>query len=245
MNEKTQSYGKLCSLFYDATKAYAPQAEIEFYSRFIRQYPGRVLEAMSGSGRLQIPLIQQGFVVDGVDNSPSMLAHCRERCNSLGIKAHIYEQALEELALPHHYTTITIAVGSFQLINDSKVALQALKKLHSHLVKGGRLLLDIFTPDIEQPERSVRYAQLDQKTRIRLTTRHSFDFETKNALSFCLYELLVNGLVQEQENELMEIIWYSDEEWHALLTQAGFTLLAFHDTTFRASGPSRVIEAQA
>ena len=38
------SYGRLCSLFYDATKQYAPTAEVDFYAKFMRP-GGRVLEA--------------------------------------------------------------------------------------------------------------------------------------------------------------------------------------------------------
>lgn len=245
MNNIPTAYGSLCSLFYDATKAYAPQTEVDFYSHFINKQPGRVLEAMSGSGRLQIPLIQKGFIVDGVDNSTSMIARFKERCAQLRITADIYEQSLEELLLPHKYSIVTIAVGSFQLIIEHEAALKALKNLHKHMTTNGTVLIDIFTPDIQQPERSVRFAQIDHRTKIRLTTRHIFDIEKQQADSFFLYELLVNGLVQAQENELIQVVWKTDEQWRELLNQAGFTIRAFHDVMFRISGPSRVIEAQA
>ena len=49
-NDKIQAYGELCSLFYDATEKYASESEIDFFASKIAQYPGRALEAMSGSG---------------------------------------------------------------------------------------------------------------------------------------------------------------------------------------------------
>src|SRR3990167_9087512 len=54
-----QAYGQLCSQFYDATEKYASDQEVDFFTSCIEQHPGRVLEAMSGSGRLQIPLIRR------------------------------------------------------------------------------------------------------------------------------------------------------------------------------------------
>lgn len=240
-----QAYGELCSLFYDAFKNYAPGPEVNFFASFIEQHPGRVLEAMSGSGRLQIPLIQRGYVVDGVDNSSAMLARCHQRCASLGLRPEIYEQSLENLALPHKYSTIIIAVGSLQLITDRDLILKALKNLNTHIFPGGNLLIDIFVPDITIDESSVSIVRLDEYRIIRLTKRHMFDVEKKMADTFCLYELIVDGIVRQQENELIEVVWRSDNEWQELLFEAGFELIRIYDETFRKSGPSRVIHAKA
>ena len=93
-----QAYGKLCGLFYDATEKYASEDEVNFFASFVELYPGRVLEAMSGSGRLQIPLMQRGYVVDGVDHSYAMLARCRQRCAKLEFTMpQLYEQSLENM----------------------------------------------------------------------------------------------------------------------------------------------------
>jgi len=245
MNIKPTIYGTLCSLFYDATKKYAPEREVSFYVSFIEQNPGRVLEAMSGSGRLQIPLLQRGYVVDGVDNSAIMLDRCRQRCENLNLAPELYEQSLEELAIPHNYTTVTIAVGSFQLITKREIALLALKNIHKHMLYHGTLLIDIFVPDTTIDPRSVRIACIDEKTTIRLTTRHIFDEQNKLADAFCLYELVADGIVQQQENEFMQIIWRTDNEWTELLEEAGFELITTYDESFRSSGPSRIIHARA
>lgn len=245
MNNKLSAYGKLCSLFYDATKKYAPQKEVDFYATFIEKNPGRVLEAMSGSGRLQIPLIQRGYIVDGVDNSKIMLDRCRERWIELNLNPEIYEQSLENLKLPHKYQTITIAVGSFQLIVDKEKALTVLKNLHAHMQKNGDLLIDIFIPDITGDARSTRIANLDENSVIRLTTRYIFNEQEKIANAYSTYELIVDGIVKEQEDELLQVTWYTDKEIEELLKQAGFELIKIYDETFRASGPSRIVHAKA
>lgn len=238
------AYGNLCSRFYDATKSYAPQQEVDFYASFIQQNPGRVLEAMSGSGRLQIPLLQRGYLVDGVDNSPTMLARCHARCAELTLQPEIYEQPLEELNLPHQYATVTIAVGSFQLLYERAQALCALKKLHAHMQEEGNLLIDVFVPDMSADPYSTRIARIDNRTVIRLMTRQVFHEQERRADAFCNYELVVDGIVQQREHELIQVTWYTDAEFAQLLREAGFELITFYDTTFRASGPSRVAHAK-
>jgi SAM-dependent methyltransferase len=246
MNTNTPvAYGTLCSLFYDATKTYAPEREVNFYASFIEQNPGRVLEAMSGSGRLQIPLIQKGYTVDGVDNSRIMLDRCRMRCKELNLTPEIFEQSLEALKLPYKYSVITIAVGSFQLIYDYAQALYALKNLRNHMCQNGSLLIDIFIPDITQDSHSIRIARIDKSTTIRLTTRHVYHEQEKLADAFCNYELITDGITQRWEHELIQITWYSDAEITNLLNEAGFSVISFYDESFRISGPSRIVHAKA
>jgi SAM-dependent methyltransferase len=240
-----QAYDQLCSQFYDATEKYASQEEVHFFDSLLKQYPGRILEAMSGSGRLQIPLMQRGYVVDGVDHSDAMLERCRQRCTKLGLTPELYEQSLETLSLPHKYRFVIIAVGSLQLITDHVHVLQALKKLHDHMLPGGHLFIDIFVPDATLDELSVSIARLDEHRIIRLTKRHVFNVEKKLASSFCWYELIVDGIVLQQENALIEVVWRNDNEWKELLLEAGFEIVQIYDETFKKSESSRIIHAQA
>lgn len=245
MNKKIKlsAYGTLCSLFYDATKKFAPEKEIDFYAGFLKNN-GRILEAMCGSGRVLIPLIQRGYTVDGVDNSSVMLERCRQRCSTLNISADLYEQSLEQLNVPHKYAAVTIAVGSFQLITDRTLALKSLQNLRAHMLDNADLLLDIFEPEINE-EPSIRTAKIDSNTEIRLTIRYIFYPEEKKSDAFCLYELFVKGICKQQEQELIQITWYSDTELKELLEKAGFEIVAFHEAALRSGGPSRIVHARA
>jgi len=46
---------------------------------------GRVLELACGSGRVTIPLVRAGREVTGLDDSPSMLAACRDKATAVGV----------------------------------------------------------------------------------------------------------------------------------------------------------------
>ncbi len=246
MNIKTTptAYGNLCSIFYDLTKKYAPEREVAFYASFMPLGQGRILEAMSGSGRLQIPLLQRGYVVDGVDNSSIMLERCKQRCVQLQLTPELYLQSLEYLMLPHTYTTVTIAVGSFQLITDRSIALQALKNIHTHMHKSGSLLIDIFVPDTTCTVPSTSIARIDNHSVIRHTTRYIFDEQEKRADAFCRYELITDGVIKQQENELIQIVWYTYDEFIGLLKEAGFEAIKIYEESFRQSGPSHIVHAR-
>lgn len=240
-----QAYDELSSLFYDATEHYASKQETDFFASCIEQHPGKVLEAMSGSGRLQIPLMQRGYSIDGVDHSEAMLARCRQRCAELGLQPVIFKQSLENLDLPYKYNTVIIAVGSLQLITDQDMVLRVLRNLKAHMLPGGNLVLDTFKPDITLDNFATSTVLLGEQKAIRLTKRHVFNVEQKRVDSFCLYELLVNGIIVQQENELIEIVWRSDQEWQQLLLKAGFQTVNISDEILRKSEPSRIIHAKS
>jgi len=243
MSNQFYAYGKLCTLFYNATKVYASEKEVNFYASFMHK-GSRALEAMSGSGRLQIPLIQLGFTVDGVDNASAMLNSCHARCADLKLAPEIYEQSLENLELPHRYQTVIIVVGSFQLIIDPGIALKSLKNIRAHMSDNGDLLIDVFIPDQTIDGQVTRIAKLDNNAIIRLTTRYVFNTKEKIADTFCLYELIRNGIVEEQENELIQITWYTDHELKDLLQQAGFEVVKCYEENFSNRELSRIVHAK-
>jgi tRNA/tmRNA/rRNA uracil-C5-methylase (TrmA/RlmC/RlmD family) len=80
------AYGPLCTLFYDADKPVAADAEVGWYAEHLPKGAGPLLELMCGSGRLLVPLVEAGFKLHGVDFSAAMLASAKRgspRANSL------------------------------------------------------------------------------------------------------------------------------------------------------------------
>ena len=80
------SCGRLATEVYDIDKPIGPPfGDVEFYLGRLRSCTGRVLEPAVGTGRMMIPLLEAGIEVEGVDNSPEMLAICRARCAERGV----------------------------------------------------------------------------------------------------------------------------------------------------------------
>jgi SAM-dependent methyltransferase len=242
--DKINSYGKLCAEFYDFCKKFASPQEVNFYEQFMK-IGDKTLEAMSGSGRLQIPLILKGYEVHGVDSSKTMLENCRYRASQLNIKTVLFEQSLVSMLLPHTYDTVTIAVGSFQLITDKNEALATLKNLRTHMKKNGNLLIDFFVPETDNTAASGREIFIDERTKIRLTTRYKFDLENRLAYGFCEYEKLIDNVVHEKEKETIKVCWYQDGELENLVLKAGFRVVKVYKERLRGSTDSQIIYAQA
>jgi ubiquinone/menaquinone biosynthesis C-methylase UbiE len=57
-----------------------------FYLAAIQNYGQPVLDVGCGTGRLLLDYLQQGIDIDGVDNSPAMLAICRRKAEDLKLK---------------------------------------------------------------------------------------------------------------------------------------------------------------
>jgi SAM-dependent methyltransferase len=99
------------------------------------------LDVACGTGRVLIPLLRDGFDIDGSDLSPDMLARCRELAEREGLAPNLYEQATHELRLPRTYRTI-YGCGSFGLGGNRDHDREALERLYDHLEPGGLLVLD-------------------------------------------------------------------------------------------------------
>ena len=124
-----------------------------FYLGLIRRYGEPALDVGCGTGRLLLDYLAHGLDVDGVDDSPEMLAICRRRARSLGLRPNVYAQKMEALALPRPYRTIFVPSSSFQLLTDRDVARRAMTAFHAHLEPGGALVMPFLDrPGLAPPE---------------------------------------------------------------------------------------------
>lgn len=254
----SSSYKSLCTEFYDIDKPIACNEELLFYESMLKKSPGPFLEAMCGSGRLMIPLIEKGFTIDGIDISPSMLESLERRLTEKKLKADLFLQPLEELHLPKKYGLIFIAVGSFQLIADMKAAKKALKAIHNHLLPGGTLLIDTFVPwdfiaeSIQQDK--LQYKPKEASAHRRVYCPDGTEIHLNMTIitnpfeqlshNHCHYEKLRGPRTLAAEEEEIDIRWYYRYEMQYLIESAGFTLVNLHDKSFVHNPQSLIFQAE-
>lgn len=109
------------------------------------------LELGCGTGRVLIPLAATGCRVAGVDNSPALLALARRKAELAGVTARLQliEGDLRSFSLPEKSFDFAFCVSNTLMHLDSQTdQLAALRTVHAHLRPGGRLLIDLFNPDI-------------------------------------------------------------------------------------------------
>lgn len=241
-----RSYLNLCTEFYDLTKPEAGSKEVAFYERILLTSQGPILEAMCGSGRLLIPLLKKGLIIDGVDNSSHMLESCQRRCRAQTLNVTLYNQSLQTLALPKKYDIIFIAIGSFQLIYNLQEAKHALKNLLERLLPRGKLILETFVPWDTIKDNIHGPILLDQSKEISIerSVQSSEGFEIVNHSKVTVnfkeqlektrtrYEKWVHGKFSYAEEEDYTVRWYHRFEMKYLLENIGFTSVKIIDETF-------------
>ncbi|MGM0884893.1 MAG: class I SAM-dependent methyltransferase [Bacillota bacterium] len=222
-------YGELCTEVYDLTKEIGQSigGDLEYYCGRLKHCKGRILEAMVGSGRIIIPLLESGLDVDGVDYSPTMLASCRQRIEELGLKANLFESNLQELSLPNQYEAIIIPGGSFLLIEKREDSLTALRRLYDHLLPGGRLMLDLFLPD-----NNFEVGQFGGTSTFNIPNGDIITMEGKLVeadifnqykVSYLKYEKWRNGSLIQTELQRFAVRWYGIDEFKLILESVGFS----------------------
>lgn len=220
-----KNYGKLCTEFYDLDKPEEPTDAFQFYLEYAENAAGPILEPMCGSGRFLLPLLARGFDVDGVDASPFMLEACRLRAARRQLTPTLLEQRVEALELPRRYALAFVPAGSFGLITRAAPAREALRRLHSALLPGGKLVLEIDRPPFETSASwpwDGRWLKRPDGALIVHSWLGQYAASESTSYNLHRYELVLDGRVVETEIEEFNLRAYEPLEFRALLESAGF-----------------------
>jgi SAM-dependent methyltransferase len=220
------SYGKLATEVYDITKPIGHSfGDVEFYLQRLRSCTGRVPEPAVGTGHMMIPLLEAGIDVEGLDNSPEMLAVCRARCAERGFQPVLHERDMRSLSLPERYEAIIIPAGSFLLIERREESLGALKRFREHLVPGGRLILDLeLQTDFSVGTVSTGSVETPQGETITMESIVvEVNFLEQYSVSHLRYEKWRDGELLQTEMQRFPLRWYGFEEFELVLESLGFS----------------------
>jgi ubiquinone/menaquinone biosynthesis C-methylase UbiE len=238
MKVNMNSYKKLSTIFYDIDKPNAPSDALAFYLRYAKQANGPILEAMCGSGRFLLPMLEQGFHVDGVDASSNMLLACRQRAEKQKLSPVLYEQFLDKLEVPQRYQLVMIAASSICLITELGSVKESLARIYKHMLPGATFVLEI-ERHMPQPANiglmKGRWVDCPDGSKIVLSWLSQYHDGERILRSINCYEWIKDGRLLETEWEDFNLRLYDPEEFSALLTSAGFTAVQ----TFKAYGTGR------
>src|SRR5436853_7487098 len=77
----------LIAPFYDVEHAHFNE-DMDLYRNFAELCGGRILELGCGSGRVLVPLAQEGYEITGGDTSARMLELARQALHQAGVEQH-------------------------------------------------------------------------------------------------------------------------------------------------------------
>jgi ubiquinone/menaquinone biosynthesis C-methylase UbiE len=209
-----------------------------FYRALIDEYGQPVLDVGCGTGRLILDYIADGLDVDGVDNSPEMLALCRENAQPRGLTPNLYTQWMETLDLPRQYKTIIVPSSSFQLVTDSVKASEAMKRFFTHMEVGAALIIpfmvDEHPSDPNDPSEWGDWYLLSEKTRtddgavVRRWIRGKSDTQFQDTEN--RYEIEIEGEIVASETikQSPALRWYTPEQAKQLCETAGLKVVQLY-----------------
>lgn len=215
-----------------------------FYLEIIREHGQPVLDIGCGTGRLLLDYLGQGIDIDGVDNSPDMLARCRRKAAALGLAPALYQQYMEALALPRRYRTIVIPSSSLQLVIEPAMVLETVRRVHAHLLPGGVAVAPFMTlwkpgdPLTAEWERTA--ARPEDGATFRRIARSRYDPETACEHTEDVYQMLVDGAVvaEEVHRRSPATRSYTQAQARTMFERAGFDRVdLYREFTFERAGP--------
>jgi len=146
MTKSDWDYRGLAAECYDLWFGDEPFWDQGFFYERICQNNGVALEIACGTGRLLVPFLRDGLVVEGIDASDEMLSICRAKAARAGVTPTLYQQHMQDMVLASRYRTIFIPACSFQILAAREEALEALQRFYRHLEPGGELLITLAVP---------------------------------------------------------------------------------------------------
>lgn len=246
------SYGSLCTEFYDLDKPDAPPEAFAFYLSKARGAQGKVLEPMCGSGRFLIPMAREGIVIDGTDSSEPMLVACRRRLAEVGLHANVFEQSIDALDLPSLYALAFVPSGSIGLLPTLEMLQAALAGIRRHLLPGASFYFEITEPDQTTQEAQVfelapRSVVSTDGAIIKYSASVRPTGDAGGAFIHGQYEKRLNDQVVMVEDEEIIIRSYTRSEIYALLRGSGFNDIKCYssaDLSFLHESGCLLIEAR-
>ena len=205
--------------------------DLSCFRELAHEARGPVLDLPCGTGRVLLPLLQDGIDIEGVDLSAAMLDRLRKKAEALGLQPRVHQASMTDFQLDRQFALIVCACNSFAHNLTTEDQLESLRRYREHLLPDGLLVIDSFFP-------SMQYVITDQ---LRVLEGEVTDPRTGHLLR-CYDSRTMDRVkqVQHSDNEIEEF----DSNGrlvatHRNSTDARWTYKAEMELLLRGTGYSR------
>lgn len=247
----------LIAKYYDLLYANRDD-DLDMWLNLTAEITGSLLELGCGTGRITIPLLQNGKRVTGVDISEVALNQLKVKIIAGGFRARaaLHNGDMRHLNLPQkEFAFAFIPINTFMhclTIDDQQATLQA---VNEHLEPGGKIVIDVYHPHPEAlMEADGRMALVDQV--VDDATGHTIQWYVVRRLhlddqiqevSFILDEISPKGVVSRQ-TFTFPMRYIHRYELELLLRSTDFALLEtygdYDQSPFQSESPRLICIAQ-
>lgn len=221
---------------YDHVPYYRQRADISFYVRETQALDGPVLELASGTGRVLLPIARMGKRIVGLERSEQMIERCREKLadepDDIRARVALHAGDMRDFDLGEQFGAVIIPFRPMQHLLTIDDQLACLGAARRHLTPDGRLIFDVFNPDLRRIGSPVD-GEFDDTSDTPLSGGRSFRrtgrivkthwVEQINDVELIYYITHMSGDVERRVHEL-RMRWYTRAELEHLLARAGFRI---------------------
>ncbi len=223
--------------------------DIPFYLNQVRKYGEPVLELACGTGRITIPLAEQGIQITGLDITDSMLAQAKKKAAGKGLNIEWIKSDCRDFDLNQKFNLIFIPFNTIAHLHDQRDIESCFSCVKRHLTDEGRFIIDIFNPRIDILIRDplkrypvTEYPDPDGRGKVVITENNVYDRDTQiNRVKWYYH---IGDRTEEAIEELNMRIFFP-QELDLLLYYNGFTLEAkfgnYDETPFISSSPKQIV----
>ncbi len=242
---------KVGKLVYDANiydGMNTATVDLPFYSRWLsKRKNGHILELCCGTGRLTLPLAQEGYHITGVDNSTSMLNKAKEKANELNLPVKFIKADIRSLDLPKVYDIIFIPFNSIHHLYTNQDFFNVLTSVKKHLKEDGYFIVDCFNPNIhyivhsEKEEKMI--AGYSTKDGRKVVVKQTMMYENTTQINRIKWHYFINGKFDSIQN--MDMRLFFPKELEAYLSFSGFKIIhkfgGFGEETFEDKSEKQIV----
>jgi SAM-dependent methyltransferase len=248
-------------VLYDHVAGYTTRADIAFYVEESARVDGKILELASGTGRVLIPIARTGKTIVGVEHSRKMLDRCREKVaaepSAVRDRIALYDADMRDFALADRFALAIMPFRPMQHLTSIDDQLSCLDAVRRHLRPGGRLIFDVFNPDLARIA-AASTVEFDDTPDTLLPNGSSFRRSGRlvaahrlaqvSDLELIYYVTSPSGVTDRRVHSF-QLRWYLPVELEHLLARAGFTIEAmyggFDRSTLTDASPEIIVVARS
>ena len=210
----------------------------------------RILELCCGSGRLTIPIAEDGYNISGVDYTFSMLEQAKAKASEAGLEISFIEADIRTLDLQNKYDLIFIPFNSIHHLYLNEDLFKAFNTVKKHLKTGGRFLLDCFNPNIqyivEHEKKQIEVAAYTTKDGREILIKQLMRYERKTQINRIEWHYFINGKFDSIQNLDMRLFF--PQELDTYLDWNGFKIIhkfgSFEEEAFYDSSEKQIFVCQ-
>jgi SAM-dependent methyltransferase len=203
-------------------------SDLAYWQRLCARYGGPVLELACGSGRLTIPLADEGVDIEGLDISPAMLALARKKSDacSLNLRWHLGDAA--DFTVDRKFSFIFLPNNSVAHLLRWLDLVSCLNCVKRHLGGDGRFALDYFNPALalllrDPAERFPVAAFTHPDTGEEVVVTETSTYDSATQINHIRWFWRFEGRAEEVVSDLPMRVYFP-QELDALLSCAGFVI---------------------